>query len=47
MVETVDTPALAGARRGDCLVEAIVKFSLYFVLFDQDFEDPLPRLKIR
>ena len=28
MIETVDTPALAGARRGDYLVEAIVRLPL-------------------
>lgn len=30
MVETVDTPPMAGARRGDCLVEAIVNFVFNF-----------------
>lgn len=32
MVENVDTPALTGARRGDCLVEAIVMAVSYFLV---------------
>jgi hypothetical protein len=32
MIETMDTPALAGARRGDCLVEAFVMAVFSYLL---------------
>lgn len=38
MVETVDTLSLPGARRGDCLVEAVVKcLQLLIFLFNKGF----------